>query len=110
MTPWVPSRMYSTSRTLQEYSVRKLRPLTDTNLLFGAEEVTVQTFGVKGLDTVRALQHTRFPTEMFGRSLKPRQYEDLVREHCPELSGKLVVQSTRKLVRQMPSSRGMFLL
>jgi hypothetical protein len=75
------------------------------------EEVTVRTFGLKDVDVVRALREVELPRALFEEhKLKPKEYEQICKNYCPMLQGKIVVQSLRRIVRQAPQQEAIFLL
>jgi hypothetical protein len=75
------------------------------------EEVTVRTIGLKNIDVARELSEVELPLDLFVQNnLKPSEYEYICQEQIPQLSGKIVCQSVRKLIRQSPSHNSVFLL
>ena len=71
-----------------------------------SEEVTVRTIGVKDVDVIRDLKDVSLPEELFlSDGLRPKEYEAICEQYCPQLKGKIVVQSKRKLLRQAPMQR-----
>ncbi|MDP6669089.1 MAG: aldolase/citrate lyase family protein [Candidatus Krumholzibacteria bacterium] len=75
--------------------VRSVTPVGDH-----LEEVVIKTLGLRNVDVRRELAGRELPLELFTESkLKPSQYEELCRAHCPELSGRIALQMERRILR-----------
>eukprot|EP00698_Gefionella_okellyi_P016815 TRINITY_DN4843_c0_g1_i1.p1 TRINITY_DN4843_c0_g1~~TRINITY_DN4843_c0_g1_i1.p1 ORF type:complete len:487 (+),score=85.10 TRINITY_DN4843_c0_g1_i1:2126-3586(+) len=71
----------------------------------GLQELLVKTLGVKNMD-IMELEGRNLPSELFSEEPFTReQCEDLCERHSTLLSGKVVVQVLRKIVRPMSGPR-----
>lgn len=68
----------------------------------GIEEVKIITLGLKDLDVARELAGVKLPLELFTMSLHRKQVEALCADYAPILQGKIVVKSSRSIIRQSP--------
>ena len=67
------------------------------------EAVQIRTIGVKNVDVAKVLAGKQLPNELFvGEVPKPRELEELLKLHCPELSRAVVCIADRKIYRQAP--------
>ena len=67
------------------------------------EAVEVRTIGIKNIDVPKLLNDKVLPNELFtGEILKPRELEELLKKHCPELNRSVVCIADRKIYRQTP--------
>lgn len=80
----------------------------DDNLPGDLEVVTVVTLGVKNLN-VKSLGDVGVPLDLFRPGIFSKEIEQVCKESCPTLSGKIVVQVERKILRQS-RHRAVFLL
>lgn len=85
--------------------IHKVTPLS--NIL---EEVECTTLGVKNVDITQELSGIKIPLALFEDGLKPSQIEGICKEWIPQLRNKIVVQSTRRVIRKMPTQQPMPLL
>lgn len=76
------------------------------------EELTIRTIGLKNCDAARELEGISIPNELLQpeHNIKPKEFEELCKKHCPALHGKVVSQSVRTLLRQCPEDDHVFLL
>jgi acyl dehydratase len=81
----------------------------DDNLPGDLELATVTTLGVKNVNAKRDLAGVGIPLELFHPGLFAKELEQICKESCPALSGKIVVQVERKILRQA-RHRQVFLL
>jgi acyl dehydratase len=66
------------------------------------EKVELRTIGIKNVDA-KKLQDRELPLSLFeGPILKPKALEELLKVHCPELSGHIVCIADRTIFRQAP--------
>lgn len=72
----------------------------DDSLPGDLELVTVTTLGVKNVHARTELVDIELPLSLFTPGIYSKEMEQICKEWCPMLSGKIVVQVTRKLVRQ----------
>jgi len=68
----------------------------------GLEEVFVTNLGVKNIALLKELRNIALPLDLFQKKLRPAELEALVEKQAPQLKGKIVCQSFRRLVRQSP--------
>lgn len=92
--------------------VSSLTYVHDVNeVSYGLEELKLSTLGVKNIDVSRELANVSLPKKLFQDGIKPSEYNDICRDHAPQLMGKIVASSTRKILRQQaPSDYHVFLL
>jgi acyl dehydratase len=81
----------------------------DDTLAGDLELVTVTTIGVKNINVQHDLADTPIPLELFTPGIFSKHMEQICKESCLELSNKIVVQVTRKILRQA-NHRQVFLL
>jgi acyl dehydratase len=81
----------------------------DDSLPGDLEMITVTTLGIKNLNVKRDLQGIGIPKALFEPGIYSKEIEQICKEACPILSGKIIVQVIRKIVRQT-SHREVFLL
>jgi acyl dehydratase len=81
----------------------------DENLPGDLELATVTTLGVKNVNAKRDLSGVGVPLELFQPGLFAKELEQICKENCPALSGKIVIQVERKILRQA-RRRQVFLL
>jgi acyl dehydratase len=81
----------------------------DDNLPGDLESVTVVTLGIKNVNVKRDLVGVGIPLALFEPGIFSKGIEKICKESCPILSGKIVVQVERKIVRQT-RHREVFLL
>jgi acyl dehydratase len=81
----------------------------DDNLPGDLEVVTVTTLGIKNFNVKRDLAGVDIPLELFKSGIFSKEIEKICKESCPLLSGKIIVQVERKIVRQT-RHREVFLL
>jgi acyl dehydratase len=81
----------------------------DDSLPGDLEMITVTTLGIKNLNVKRDLQGIGIPKALFEPGIYSKEIEQICKESCPILSGKIIVQVIRKIVRQT-SHREVFLL
>jgi acyl dehydratase len=81
----------------------------DEHLPGDLELATVTTLGVKNLIVKRDLANVGIPLELFQPGLFAKELELICKESCPALSGKIVVQVERKILRRA-RHRQVFLL
>ncbi|GAB5364049.1 hypothetical protein AAMO2058_000936300 [Amorphochlora amoebiformis] len=88
--------------------VHDIKPLTDNPEL---EEVTIQTWGIKGVDVAHELKNVELPVNIFGKEpVRRSELDAKLKDAYPDLCGKVVSNHLRRLVRQSPRSETMFLL
>jgi hypothetical protein len=83
--------------------------VVDENLPGDLEMATVITLGIKNLNVKRDLKDTAIPLELFMPGIYAKEIEQICKKWCPILSGKIVVQVERKILRQS-RHREVFLL
>jgi acyl dehydratase len=81
----------------------------DDNLPGDLEVVTVCTLGIRDVNVKRDLAGVGIPLQLFKPGIFSKEIEKICKESCPILSGKIVVQVERKIVRQT-RHREVFLL
>jgi hypothetical protein len=81
----------------------------DDHLPGDLELATVTTLGVKNLIVKRDLANVGIPLELFQPGLFAKELELICKESCPALTGKIVVQVERKILRRS-RHRQVFLL
>mmetsp|Transcript_2773 Transcript_2773/g.7763 ORF Transcript_2773/g.7763 Transcript_2773/m.7763 type:complete len:435 (+) Transcript_2773:42-1346(+) len=72
----------------------------DDNLPGDLEVVSVTTLGIKNIHVARDLEGIDIPVELFQPGIFAKEIEQICKNSCPILSGKIVVSVQRKLVRQ----------
>ncbi len=68
-------------------------------------EVKAVTVGVKNLDVTKDLLNVQMPIKLFENTLRPSELEEMVDKECPVLRHRVVVVSSRTLIRQSIYSR-----
>lgn len=63
------------------------------------EQLTVTTVGVKNVDMAE-LDDVEIPVKLFTGAHTAAGLEELIAEHCPQLSGKVLLTTRRRLLRQ----------
>jgi hypothetical protein len=81
----------------------------DDTLPGDLEGATIRTLGIKDLHLKRDLEEVLIPVELFEPGIFAKEIEQICKTSCPILSGKIVVQAERKIVRQT-AHREVFLL
>lgn len=71
----------------------------DENVSGDMESLTVVTLGIKNYDPEK-LQGVNFPKALFSEAITRKEVERICKADLPELSNKIIVTTTRKLVRQ----------
>ena len=85
--------------------IHKVTPLSSV-----LEEIECTTLGVKNCDITQDLAGVKIPLALFESGLKPSQVEQICKDWIPQLRNKIVVQSTRRLIRTSPTDKPMPLL
>lgn len=81
----------------------------DDNLPGDLEMVAVTTLGIKNLNVKRDLAGVGIPKALFEPGIFSKEIEQICKLSCPVLSGKIVAQVERRILRQA-SHREVFLL
>lgn len=67
------------------------------------EAINLRTLGLKNIDVHRDLVGRVLPLELFrGKLPRPRDLEETIKKHCPELSKLVVCIADRRVYRQAP--------
>jgi len=75
--------------------VLDIRPISDH-----LEEVRVHTLGLREVDVLEDLAGVPIPAELFApTNQKPSTIQEICRDHCPQLEGKIALRALRVLLR-----------
>jgi hypothetical protein len=75
------------------------------------EKISLTTIGIKQSDVTREFHNCQLPVELFTRrGLTTKRVEEICKDRCPELEGKIVVITHRTLLRCRPNQPAVFLL
>lgn len=85
--------------------IQSINDLTDSGLGSPLAQVRAVTVGVKNIDVTRDLAGVSIPLELFDKNLRPGEVESMLDSTCPLLKNKVVVRSSRTLIRQSIYSR-----
>lgn len=67
------------------------------------EAINLRTLGLKNIDVHRDLAGRVLPLELFRGPLpRPKDLEEIIKKHCPELSKLVVCIADRRIYRQAP--------